>query len=93
MIQFQCITKKYVAITFQCEHAYCTSYYIGQARCVKFSRAAKKMVNQHKVKEKQFKFGDFVTVRIPRIDRTCTDFPRIPCIVVAVQIRVQKAFV
>ena len=43
------------------------------------------MVNQHKVKEKQFKVGDFVTVRIPRIDRTCTDFPRIPCIVVAVQ--------
>lgn len=50
------------------------------------------MVNQHKVKGKEFKVGDSVTVRIPRIDRTCTDFPRIPCIVVAVQGKVQKAY-
>ena len=50
------------------------------------------MVNQHKVKEKQFKVGDFVAVRKPRIDRMCTDFPRIPCIVVAVQGKAQRAY-
>lgn len=48
------------------------------------------MVNQHKVKEKKFKIGDSVTVT--RIDRTCTDFPRISCMVVAVQGKVQKAY-
>ena len=48
------------------------------------------MVNQHKVKEKQFKVGDFVAVRIPRIDRMCTDFPRIP--LVAVQGKAQRAY-
>ena len=50
------------------------------------------MANRHKIKEKQYKVGDSVTVRIPRIDRTCTDFPRIPCIIVAVHGKVQKAY-
>ena len=48
------------------------------------------MVNQHKIKEKQFKVGDFVAVKIPRFDHTCTDFPRIAYIVVAVQEKVQR---
>ena len=52
-------------------------------------KAAKKMVNQHKVKEKHFKV---VAIRIPRINCTCTDFPRIPCIVVTVQGKAQRAY-
>eukprot|EP00731_Ephydatia_muelleri_P035403 Em0120g9a len=41
-----------------------------------------KFSKMHKVRE--FRVGEYVSVRIPRIDRSCTDLLRLPCIVVEV---------
>ena len=37
-----------------------------------------------------FKIGDRVSLRIPRIDRTCSDLPRLPCVVVGVKERLDQ---
>eukprot|EP00731_Ephydatia_muelleri_P003675 Em0001g3675a len=41
-----------------------------------------KFSKMHKVRE--FRVGEHVSIRIPRIDRSCTDLLRLPCIVVEV---------
>ena len=41
-----------------------------------------KLSKMHTVRE--FRVGEHVSVRIPRIDRSCTDLLRLPCIVVKV---------
>ena len=52
----------------------------------RFMKAATKMANRYNVKNAaKFKEGDLVTIRIPKIDRTSTDIPRLPCLVVEVR--------
>ena len=46
-------------------------------------KAAMKMANQYNARNAaKFKDGDLVTIRIPNIDCTSTDMPRLPCLVV-----------
>ena len=42
----------------------------------------KKYSKQHKVKE--FLDGENASLRIPRIDRTCSDMLRLPCVIVQI---------
>ena len=42
----------------------------------------KKYVNQKKVCT--FAVGEIISVKVPRINRTCTDVSRIPCVVVEI---------
>ena len=56
-------------------------------------KAAKKMTSRYdKKKAMRFQIGDSVSIRIPRIDRTCTDIPRIPCVIVEVHGKVQESY-
>ena len=41
---------------------------------------------------KKFSVGDSVSVRIPRIDRTNSDLPWLPCIIVQVQGKAQHLY-
>ena len=45
-------------------------------------RMTKKYSKQHKVKE--FLVGENASLRIPRIDRTCSDMLRLPCVIVQI---------
>ena len=59
----------------------------------KFMKAATKMANRYNTRNaKKFKKGDLVTVRIPKIDRTSTDMPRLPCLVVEVCGKAQESY-
>ena len=59
----------------------------------RFMEAAKKMANRYSAKNaKIFKKGDLVTLRIPKIDRTNTDMPRLPCLVVEVHGKAQESY-
>ena len=56
-------------------------------------KIAKKMTSRYdKKKAMRFQIGDSVSIRIPRIDRTCTDMPRIPCVIVEVHGKVQESY-
>ena len=56
-------------------------------------KAAKKMASRYdKKKAMRFQIGDSVSIRIPRIDRTCTDMPRIPCVIIEVHGKVQESY-
>ena len=59
---------------------------VRQAADVKYLKAAEKMANCYNRKKhvKSFGVGDKVSVRIPRIDRTCSDLLRLPCHIVEV---------
>lgn len=52
----------------------------------RYLKSAEKMANRYNLKNKirEFKVGEIVSLRIPRIDRTSSDLPRLPCIVVEV---------
>ena len=59
----------------------------------RFMKAATKMANRYNVKNAaKFKEGDLVTIRIPKIDRTSTDMPRLPCLVVEVRGKAQESY-
>ena len=56
-------------------------------------KAAKKMASRYdRRKALRFQIGDTVSIRIPQIDRTCTDMPRIPCVIVEVHGKVQESY-
>ena len=55
-------------------------------------KAATKMASRSNTKAVRFQNGDFVIIRVPRIDRTSTDMPRIPCIIVEVHGKVQLSY-
>ena len=56
-------------------------------------KVAKKMASRYdRRKALRFQIGDTVSIRIPRIDRTCTDMPRIPCVIVEVHGKVQESY-
>lgn len=56
-------------------------------------KAATKMANRYNVKNAaNFKEGDLVTIGIPKIDRTNTDMPRLPCLVVEVRGKAQELY-
>ena len=55
-------------------------------------KAAKMASRYDRRKALRFQIGDTVSIRIPRIDRTCTDMPRIPCVIVEVYGKVQKSY-
>jgi len=56
-------------------------------------KAAKKMASRYdKNKTVRFQIGDCAAIRIPRIDHTCTDMPRIPCVIVEVHGKVQESY-
>ena len=56
-------------------------------------KAATKMANRYNTKNvTKFKMGDLVTLRIPKIDRTSTDLPRLPCMVVEVRGKTQETY-
>ena len=50
------------------------------------------MLKNSRKEIKKFKKGDFVTVRIPKIDRTSTDMPRFPCLVVEMCGKAQETY-
>ena len=56
----------------------------------RFMKAATKMANRYNAAK--FKKGDLVTIRIPKIDRTSTDMPRLPCLVVEVHGKAQESY-
>ena len=59
----------------------------------KFMKAATKMANRYNARNAaKFKKGDLVTIRILKIDRTCTDMPRLPCVVVEVHGKAQESY-
>lgn len=59
----------------------------------RFMKAVTKMANRYNVKNAaKFKEGDLVTIRIPKIDRTNTDMPRLPCLVVEVRGKAQESY-
>ena len=51
-----------------------------------YTKNAERMIRKHakNVKTHKFAVGDYASLRIPRIDRTCTDLQRLPCVVVKV---------
>lgn len=51
-----------------------------------YLKAANRMANRYNKANNVacFSAGDCVSVRIPRIDRTSSDLPRLPCVVVEV---------
>lgn len=53
----------------------------------KYLRSAEKMAERYNRKRrvKSFEVGESVSLRIPRIDRTSSDLPRLPCIIVQVK--------
>ena len=56
-------------------------------------KAATKMANRYNEKKAaKFKEGDLVTIRIPKIDCTNTDMPRLPCLVVEVRGKTQESY-
>ena len=57
----------------------------------KYLKASQKMADRYNKgrKVKTFEAGDKVSVQIPRIDRTSSDLPRLPCIIVQVKGKVQ----
>ena len=56
-------------------------------------KAAMKMANRYNVKNAvKFKEGDLVTIRIPKIDRTSTDMPSLPCLVFEVHGKAQESY-
>ena len=71
----------------------CTSL-SSQVRQVIISDRAQKMANRYnsKICVKSFGVGDKVSVRIPRIGRTCSDLHRLPCRIVEVLGGVQGAY-
>ena len=48
-----------------------------------YTKNAERMIRKH-AKNVKFAVGDYGSLRIPRIDRTCTDLQRLPCVVVKV---------
>ena len=59
----------------------------------RFMKAATKMTNRYNVKKAaKFKEGDLVKIRILKIDRTNTDMPRLPCLVVEVRGKAQQSY-
>lgn len=58
-----------------------------QQRADKYLKSAEKMADWCNSKKEVhiFKVGETVSVRIPHIDRTSSDLPRLPCIVVQVK--------
>ena len=56
-------------------------------------KAAMKMANRYNARgDAKFKEGDLVTIRIPKIDRTSTDMPRLLCLVVEVRGKAQESY-
>ena len=52
-----------------------------------------KMANRYNVKNAaKFKEGDLVTIRILKIDRTNTDMPKLPCLVVEARGKAQESY-
>ena len=74
----------------------CTSIssQVRQAADTKYLTAAQRMANRYNRKKcmKSFGVGDKVSVRIPRIDRTCSDLLRLPCRIVEVLGGVQGVY-
>ena len=60
----------------------------------RYLQSAKKMEERYNKKRgvESFSVGDKVSVRIPRIDRTCTDLPRLPCVIVEVLGQAQNVY-
>ena len=65
-------TKKHLSLRLKADKAYRMN---AERMQMKYCKAKHKKVQT-------FAPGDFVSVRIPRIDRSSTDFQRLPCIVV-----------
>ena len=56
-------------------------------------KAAKKMASRYdKKKAVRFQIGDCASIRIPLIDRTCTDMSRISCVIVEVHGKIQQSY-
>ena len=61
--------------------------YMQLQQCAgKYLKASQKMADRYNKgrKVKTFEAGDKVSVQIPRIDRTSSDLPHLPCIIVQV---------
>ena len=67
---------------------------VRQAAKIKYLTAAQKMANRYNRKKcvKSFGVGDKVSVRMPRIDCTCSDLFRLPCPIVEVLGGVQGVY-
>ena len=63
------------------------SFQVRQEADQRYLKSAQKMANRYNSKNKVrvFEVGEAVSVRIPLIDRTSSDLPRLPCIVVEVR--------
>ena len=74
----------------------CTSLssQVQQAADIKYLTAAQRMANHYNRKKfvMSFGVGDKASVRIPRIDRTCSDLLRLPCRIVEVLGGVQGVY-
>ena len=59
----------------------------------RFMKAAMKMANRYNARNvTKFKKGDLVTIRIPKIDQTSTDMPRLLCLMVEMRGKAQESY-
>ena len=56
------------------------------------SASLEMVTNTISIPDSRFQIGDTVSIRIPQADHTCTDMPRIPCVIVEVHGKVQESY-